>query len=121
MCHLFKVGSRSAGAGRTPAEGKRKGTRRGKAGGADRDRLARLEELLDVVLRASLRGRLLPAERRMIKKHLDARKDERKQEQATSTPARCPACRSVLPDPKPARCPWCSVLLNAGRKTGKKR
>ena len=83
-------------------------------------RLARLEKLLDLVLQASLRGRLLPSERRVLKRHLEQSKREQRVDRKAARKAegpRCPACRLPIPDEKAERCPHCSVLLDVARKS----
>lgn len=76
-----------------------------------------IEEMVVLLLKASLRGRLLPADRRAIKKFLGQVAAERKQARpAESERPRCPACRSVLENPRAKRCPYCSVLLGAARR-----
>ncbi|HUU02366.1 MAG TPA: hypothetical protein VM425_13060 [Myxococcota bacterium] len=94
----------------------------GKAGTKKRSGAAgddRLEEMVLLLLKASLRGRLLVADRRAIKKFLGQIDTAKK----TASPAandkpRCPVCRSVLENPRAKRCPYCSVLLGASRKRG---
>jgi hypothetical protein len=87
-------------------------------------RIARLEKLVDLMLQASLRGRLLPNERRTIKRYLEQRKAETRQEKKKklrSEGPRCPACRLSIPDEKAERCPHCSVLLAVARKARRAR
>jgi hypothetical protein len=84
------------------------------------ERIGRLEGWMELLFRASLRGRLLPADRREIKKALGERKQENKKIEEKKEP-RCPACRNILPDPKAVKCPWCSVLLAEVRKMVRKR
>jgi hypothetical protein len=85
------------------------------------ERLDRLEEWMELLFRASLRGRLLPADRRAIKKVLEERKKENKKKIKDKKEPRCPACRNILADPKVDKCPWCSVLLSEFRKMARKR
>ena len=111
-----------------PAKPRRPGPARAKAKpvGADsaEQRLVRLEKLMELLLQASLRGRLLPNERRAIKRHLEQRRVERRKlhvlSQASEGP-RCPACRLTIPDEKEERCPHCSVLLAVARKSRRGR
>lgn len=87
-------------------------------------RIARLEKLVDLMLQASLRGRLLPNDRRTIKRYLEQRKAETRQEQKKklrSEGPRCPACRLNIPDEKAERCPHCSVLLAVARNARRAR
>ncbi len=78
-------------------------------------RLERAEGMLDLVLRASLRGRLLPADRRVIKRYLEARHEElaaAKRKRKKMEGPRCPACAAPLANPAAERCPHCLVLLD---------
>jgi uncharacterized protein with PIN domain len=82
----------------------------------------RIEEMLVLLLKASLRGRLLLSDRKAIKKFLgqvDTLK--KKAPSKTEDKPRCPACRSVLENPRAKRCPYCSVLLGAGLKRQKSK
>lgn len=86
--------------------------------------VARLEKLLDLVLQASLRGRLLPNERRTIKRHLDKRRVEDKaarERHRKQEGPRCPACRLPIPDEKAEKCPHCSVLLAVARRSSRRK
>ncbi|MBN2494811.1 MAG: hypothetical protein JXR96_09495 [Deltaproteobacteria bacterium] len=78
------------------------------------ERLGRMESMLDLLLKAALRGRLLPADRREVKRYLAARKEEHREpgEQQRAEVPRCPVCRSPLDDPAAERCPHCRVLLD---------
>ncbi len=99
---------------------------KGEADLAER-RIARLEKLVDLMLQALLRGRLLPNERRTIKRHLLQRKEEELKKQGSAARRRdeegprCPACRLVIEDQKAEHCPHCSVLLAAARGFARKR
>jgi len=85
--------------------------RRSGAAGGDR-----LEEMVLLLLKASLRGRLLVADRKAIKKFLGQFDSGKKSAPAAANDKpRCPACRSVLENPRAKRCPYCSVLLGAAR------
>ncbi len=79
-----------------------------------KERVDDLERMVVLLLAASLRGRLLPADRKMIKGFLK-RKAEKKRRTRSETPAQkgptCPVCRLPIPDKKLERCPNCSVLL----------
>jgi hypothetical protein len=76
--------------------------------------MEKLEKLLALLLQATLRGRLLPEDRRLFKRHLKGRKDELRQKQKavqkTEGP-RCPACRLRIESSSLDRCPHCSVLF----------
>lgn len=114
MWQLSSMASRSSKAGRKPGNPKKTPSLA--------ERLADLERLMDLVLQASLRGRLLPSERRGIKSYLAARKKVEAVVKPEKTVLRCPVCRSPLTNPGVRRCPWCSVLLDAGgRKSGGKK
>jgi len=92
---------------------------RNTAPGEEPDRLGQLEQLVDVLLAVALRGRLLPAERRLVKRHLERRKAEQRESRRRRVERegpRCPACRLVIPDPAAERCPHCSVLLAVARR-----
>lgn len=104
MWHLPTVASKASKAGRKP--GKREKTP------SLTERLAELEQLMDLLLQASLRGRLLPSERRGIKSYLAARKKVEAKKTEKKKGLRCPVCRSPLAKPDVRRCPWCSVLLD---------
>jgi len=78
--------------------------------------------MLDLLLQASLRGRLLPSERRGIKAYLAAKKKVAAVKPEKKQGPRCPVCRSPLINPDVRRCPWCSVLLNPKvRKSRRKK
>jgi len=86
------------------------------------ERLEGLERMMDLLLQASLRGRLLPSDRRGIKAYLAARKKTEAVKPEKKKGPRCPVCRSLLPKPDLRRCPWCSVLLIApARKSRRKK
>jgi hypothetical protein len=86
------------------------------------ERLERMERMVDLLLQASLRGRLLPSERRGIKAHLAARKKAEAAKPEKKKGPRCPVCRSPLTNPDVRRCPWCSVLLiTQARKSRRKK
>ena len=86
------------------------------------ERLAGLEQMVDLLLKASLRGRLLPSERRGIKAYLVARKKIAAAKPEKKKGPRCPVCRSPLSSPDLRRCPWCSVLLTTQvRKSRRKK
>lgn len=86
------------------------------------ERLEGLERMMDLLLQASLRGRLLPSERRHIKAYLTARKKTEAVKPEKEEGPRCPVCRSPLANPDVRRCPWCSVLLIApARKSRRKK
>jgi hypothetical protein len=113
MWQLSNVASRSSKAGRKPGGSKQAPSLT--------ERLGALEQLMDLVLQASLRGRLLPSERRRIKSYLAARKKIETVKPRKIGP-RCPVCRSPLTSPDVKRCPWCSVLLDTrSRKIGRKK
>jgi hypothetical protein len=84
------------------------------------ERLEEMEQLMDLVLRASLRGHLLPSERRGIKSYLAAKKPEVVVKPRKTQP-RCPVCRSPLTNPDVHRCPWCSVLLDTRDRRGNRK
>jgi hypothetical protein len=104
MWQLSSVASKTSKAGRKP--GKRKKTP------SLTERLVGLEQLMDLLLQASLRGRLLPSERRVIKSYLVARKKVEAKKTEEKKGPRCPVCRSPLVKADVRRCPWCSVLLD---------
>ena len=81
------------------------------------ERVARLEEMVNLLLAAALRGRVMPGDRQRIKKHLAVDRKERRVPTPIETGERCPACSSPLPDPHAARCPYCSILLGVARQT----
>lgn len=113
MWQLSSVASRAGKAGRKPG--------RSKQPPSLAERLGEMEQLMELVLQASLRGRLLPSERRRIKSYLEAKKRV-KEVKPKKTGPRCPVCRSPLPSLDIRRCPWCSVLLDARpRKGGRKK
>ena len=86
------------------------------------ERLADLEQMVDLLLQASLRGRLLPSDRRKIKANLVARKKIAAAKPEKKKGPRCPVCRSPLSSPDLRRCPWCSVLLTTqARKSRRKK
>ena len=85
------------------------------------ERLEGLERMMDLVLQASLRGRLLPSERREIKAYLAARKKTEAVKPEKKKGPRCPVCRSPLANPDVRRCPWCSVLLIAPARKGRRK
>jgi DNA-directed RNA polymerase subunit RPC12/RpoP len=86
------------------------------------ERLVGMEQMLDLLLQASLRGRLLPSERRGIKAYLAAKKKVEAVKPEKKKGPRCPVCRSPLANPDVRRCPWCSVLLiTKGRKSRRKK
>lgn len=86
------------------------------------ERLAGMEQMLDLLLQASLRGRLLPSERRGIKAYLAAKKKVEAVKPEKKKGPRCPVCRSPLANPDVRRCPWCSVLLiTKGHKSRRKK
>ncbi len=102
---------------------KKSAVRKGAADLAER-RIARLEKLVDLMLQASLRGRLLPNERRVIKRHLRQRNMEQREEKERKSEEegpRCPACRLPIEDEQTERCPHCSVLLAVARGSARKR
>jgi hypothetical protein len=70
-----------------------------------------VQRILDLVLDALLRGRLLPSEREVIKRYRDERKKHQRLVRLAESGPRCPACRSPLSDPRVERCPYCSLLL----------
>jgi hypothetical protein len=76
------------------------------------DRLTALEGLIEQLLRALVRGRLMPGERRAIQKYLDGRRKRPADPKARPDLPACPACRGPLADLTVTRCPWCSVLLS---------
>jgi hypothetical protein len=83
-------------------------------------RLSEMEKMLDLLLRASLRGRLLPADRKLIKDYLQSKKTQEKtKEKSREKNPSCPVCRGPLPNPTPDRCPLCSVLLPASKSKKK--
>ncbi|MBW1872328.1 MAG: hypothetical protein JRJ19_09695 [Deltaproteobacteria bacterium] len=84
-------------------------------------RIERLESLVELLLKVSLRGHLLPSERRVVKKAIQEQKKVKIQEPLTKKEPRCPACRSLLDNPRLERCPYCSVLLGELRRLSKKR
>jgi rubrerythrin len=111
-----------------PSKVKRTGAAAGKrpkgAASQIEQRLARLESMLDLVLQASLRGRLLPSERRLIQRHLEEHKQAQRAKRAQVRKAegpRCPACRLPIPDENAEHCPHCSVLLDVARRSRRGR
>jgi len=70
-----------------------------------------------MLLQASLRGRLLPSERKPIKEFLQSRKKNRQAQSKKKAANRCPACRSELASKRVKRCPWCSVLLSQASRS----
>ncbi len=76
-----------------------------------------LEEMVILLLQASLRGHLMPSERRLIKRFLGAQKRETVEENKKEI--RCPACRSVLQSARATRCRLCGVLLSEWERTAK--
>ena len=114
MWQLSTVASRTGKAGRKPAKRKKSSPAT--------ERLAGVEQMLDLLLQASLRGRLLPSERRGIKAYLAAKKKVQAVKPEKKKGPRCPVCRSPLANPDIRRCPWCSVLLiTQGRKSSRKK
>jgi hypothetical protein len=98
----------------------KKGTR--KKSPTTAERLEGAEQMVDLLLQASLRGRLLPSERRVIKAYLAARKKTEPVKPEKKKGPRCPVCRSPLSNPDVRRCPWCSVLLvTQARKSRRKK
>jgi hypothetical protein len=85
------------------------------------ERLAGMEQMLDMLLKASLRGRLLPSERRVIKAYLEAKKKVEAVKPEKKKGPRCPVCRSPLANPDVRRCPWCSVLLITKGPKGRRK
>ena len=82
-------------------------------------RVGELESIVGLLLSASLRGRLLPADRKKIKAYLDDKAENKKQSRikgSASDGPICPACRLPIPDENVERCPNCSVLLDVVRK-----
>ncbi|HOX42824.1 MAG TPA: hypothetical protein PK668_04455 [Myxococcota bacterium] len=80
--------------------------------------LERLEQLLDLLLAAGLRGHLLPSERRVIKAYLEERRIARHERAERLREARgpeCPACHGPLPSADLPRCPHCKLLLGVVR------
>jgi len=112
------VGKKQGGTRRKSARGKT--ARRARAGKELEERVAQLEQSVDLFLRASLRGRVLPSERRLVKKLLDDSGKKEEKKASAKKVVRCPACRSVLDDPSVERCPWCSFWLTEARKATKK-
>jgi RNase P subunit RPR2 len=84
-------------------------------------RIEYLESMLNLLLKASLRGHLLPSERRIVKKAIEKQKKVKIKEPLKKKEPRCPACRSLLENPRVERCPYCSVLLGELRRLSKKR
>ncbi len=82
-------------------------------------RVEKLEGVIELLLAASLRGRLLPADRKMIKRYLESKAEEKKQSGADDSAEpgpTCPVCRLPIPNENMERCPNCSVLLDVVRK-----
>ena len=82
-------------------------------------RLDRAEEMIDLVLSASLRGRLLTADRRVVQRSLDARHEEvaaAKKKRKKMAGPRCPACMGPLANPAAERCPHCLIILDVVAK-----
>lgn len=111
---------------RKPAKKSKPSARRSKSAdgpGVDK-RIGQLEKLVDLLLQAVTRGRLLPNERRTIKRHLEQRRVEKKQardQKREREGPRCPACRLLIPDEKAEKCPHCSVLLAVARRSRRER
>lgn len=82
-------------------------------------RLARLEALLDTLVRSALRGRLMPAERKRLLRCLDEQQAGVQKARPESQSPRCPACRLPLPEEDPVRCPSCLVLLEEARRSAR--
>lgn len=77
------------------------------------ERIGALEKMVDLLLAASLRGRLLPADRKVIKDYLEDKAQDRRlraKKQSYSGPV-CPVCRLPIKDEDAERCPNCSALL----------
>jgi hypothetical protein len=97
---------------------RKKASRRKPSAGGGPDRLEELEAVVLRLLQASLRGRLLPAERRIFKEFIELRKQRAAKSNGKQPGHRCPVCRSPLSSTRIKRCPWCSVLLS---QTGTKK
>jgi hypothetical protein len=112
---LEEMDATSKGSEKKPmADHKRPLTKRNNRIGQQLDRL---EEIVGLLLDATLRGRLLPSERRLIKQYREQQKQERKVVLEREEGQRCPVCRSPLPDDSTLeRCPYCSLLLSEFRR-----
>ena len=82
--HLGRVSSRVSSKTKANTKASKKKSAQSREVTALSKRLSLLEDLLELVLKAALRGRILPSERQIVKRYLETRRNE----QASSSQAK---------------------------------